>query len=42
VIAVMAADIPEGDGHHPLTSDITVSDFEIIPRYHSYNKDSYS
>ena len=41
LIAVMAADIPIGDGHHPMFEAITVYDFEVIPRYHSYNKDAY-
>ena len=42
IIAVMAADIPEGDGNHPLTQELTTIQFDVIPRYHSYNIDSYS
>lgn len=42
IIAVMAADIPDGDGHHPMTTDLTTIQFDVIPRYHSYNIDSYS
>jgi len=42
IIAVLAADIPDGDGHHPMLEDINIIQFDIIPRYHSYNIDSYS
>lgn len=42
IIAVMAADIPDGDGHHPMVTDLTSLTFDIIPRYQSYNIDDYS
>lgn len=41
LITVVAADVPNGSGHHPLHEIMTVTDFKVIPRYQSYNTDSY-
>lgn len=42
IIAVMAADLLDGDGNHSFTTQPSFVLFEIIPRYHSYNIDSYT
>jgi hypothetical protein len=41
-ITVLAADIKIGDGHHPMFEDLTLYELKVIPRYYSFNTDTYS
>lgn len=41
-ITVVAADVKIGDGHHPMFEDLSIQELKVIPRYHSFNTDTYS